>query len=173
MLEHPLDDIQEGAASPVEWTFTWTAPLDTAKVYFFAAGNAANGDDIATLSGDFIFTAVDSSYGGLAQVDVPRFPLSGPQYRTEMSAPCPNPMVKCTSFDFTIARAGFVDLAVYDVQGRRVQTIVHENRDAGSYGSLWNGRRDDMSWVPNGVYFIRFKPPGESRAVTRKITLAH
>jgi hypothetical protein len=168
-LEHTIDDIHEGDVGPVEWQMTWTAPLDTGVVYFFAAGNAANGDDQATFSGDNIFAAVDSSFSGTSAVDVPRPPPS--RLRTSMTAPTPNPMSKCSGFDFTIARAGFVDLAVYDLQGRRVQTIVHETREAGSYGSLWNGRRDDTSWAPNGVYFIRLKPPGES-PISRKITLA-
>jgi hypothetical protein len=169
-IQHTFDDIHQGETGPVEWQMTWTAPMDTGTVYFFAAGNAANGDEVATLSGAVIFTAVDSSYAGTTTGVLPELPPA--RYATSLTAPFPNPMSKCSGFDFTIARAGFVDLAVYDVQGRRVQTIIHENREAGSYGSLWNGRRDDMSWAPNGMYFIRLKASGEPRAISQKITLA-
>jgi len=55
-----------GAASPVEWTIPWTAPLSgTGKVTFFAAGNAGDGG-YDTLN-DWIFTtsagSIDASVG--------------------------------------------------------------------------------------------------------------
>jgi hypothetical protein len=46
--------------SPAEWTFNWVAPSTaTGRIYFFANGNAANGN--AQTSGDHIFVAADSS----------------------------------------------------------------------------------------------------------------
>ncbi len=54
--------------SPVEWSFTWVAPsTPPGRVYFFASGNAANGN--ATTSGDHIFTGSDST--DVAQPGVP------------------------------------------------------------------------------------------------------
>lgn len=59
-LEHTFDDIREGATGPVEWRFYWTAPpADVGTVYFFAAGNAANGD--GSSSGDWIYTGSAAS----------------------------------------------------------------------------------------------------------------
>jgi hypothetical protein len=60
-LEHTAGDIQEGAPGPVEWTLRWEAPWQGEKVYFFAAGNAANGDGASVGSTDYVFTAVDST----------------------------------------------------------------------------------------------------------------
>jgi hypothetical protein len=51
-----------GDASPVEWTFQWTAPAgDEGTILFAFTGNAANGN--GTSAGDFIYTAVDSVPG--------------------------------------------------------------------------------------------------------------
>lgn len=55
-VSHDGDTFQPGAVSPVEWSFTWTAPsTDAGNVGFYAAGNAANGNMLN--SGDFIYTA--------------------------------------------------------------------------------------------------------------------
>jgi hypothetical protein len=55
-VSHDADTFMQGASSPVEWTFTWTAPAqDRGAIGFYAAGNAANGN-LSSL-GDFIYTA--------------------------------------------------------------------------------------------------------------------
>lgn len=52
---HTKSGIHPGEASPVEWAFDWQAPTTQVEtVYFFVAGNSANGD--GTLTGDWIFT---------------------------------------------------------------------------------------------------------------------
>lgn len=62
-LEHTSLALHSGELGPVEWSFLWTAPTEdnSVKVYFFVAGNAANGDGCAACSGDFIFTSAESS----------------------------------------------------------------------------------------------------------------
>ena len=58
-VEHLYEGTQFQQPSPVEWSFDWTAPASGAgTVYFFAAGNAADGS--ADPSGDWIYTTADS-----------------------------------------------------------------------------------------------------------------
>ena len=48
-----------GLGGPVEWTFSWRAPdAPGDTVFFYGAGNAANGDQSG--DGDFVFTARDT-----------------------------------------------------------------------------------------------------------------
>lgn len=55
-ISHDIDTLMQGAASPVQWSFTWTAPdRNVGTVGLYAAGNAANGDQNNT--GDTIYTA--------------------------------------------------------------------------------------------------------------------
>ena len=162
--------IHLGELGPVTWNVRWQAPPgDSGKIYFFLAGNSANGDGVSVGSGDFIFTSAESTLGSTT-VDVPHpSPLD---LRYTLEEPFPNPMNKCTNIDFTIVRGGMVDLAIYDLQGRRVRTIMHEYRPAGTHGSFWSGRKDDGTYTSNGVYFLRLKVPGEGKVLTRKVTLA-
>lgn len=58
-VQHLYEGTRQGTASPSEWSFDWTAPAGgVGTVYFFAAGNAANGSDDP--SGDWIYTTADS-----------------------------------------------------------------------------------------------------------------
>jgi hypothetical protein len=57
---HRFGGVHQGEASPVEWTLDWQAPLtEIGPVFFFVAGNSANGD--GSLQDDFIFTGSAST----------------------------------------------------------------------------------------------------------------
>jgi hypothetical protein len=173
-IEHTFKDIhkgenQDGQHGPIEWPIIWTAPMDSVKVYFFVAGNAANGDSCSICGGDHIYTYQDSSEGGA----VAGVPLVHPSsFVNFLEIPYPNPFTQCLSLQFQIARSGFVDLSVFDVQGRKVRNIVHERRVASEYGEFWNGRRDDGTQARNGIYFVRLSVPGQQQPISRKIILS-
>ncbi len=166
----PNGSTHYGELGPIEWHVQWKAPPgDSGKIYFFAAGNSANGDGISTGSGDFIFTTAESTTGQ-SNVDVPAHP-SPLDLRTSLDAPYPNPMAKCTGVSFTITKGGLVDVSVYDLQGRKVRTMFHGFREAGTHGTYWDGRGDDRQFAKNGVYLIRLSAPDGKRS-SQKVVLA-
>ncbi len=159
-----------GEPGPIEWNVKWQAPPgDSGKIYFFAAGNSANGDGVSVNGGDFIFTTVESAMGA-TNVDVPPHPAPL-RLRTALDPPYPNPMVVCTDLSFTIAKGGLVDISIYDLQGRKVRTAFHEFREAGTHASFWDGRGEDRMFVKNGVYLIRLSGP-DGRKSSQKVVLA-
>ncbi len=82
----------------------------------------------------------------------------------------PNPFNPGTEIRFTVAVAGHVKLAVYDLKGRLVRTLVNENRPAGAQTPVvWNGRDDAGQAMPSGIYFSRFVSGGQS--TSRKMML--
>jgi len=84
-----------------------------------------------------------------------------------LGVPNPNPMRSSASISFRLDRAGMVDLSVFDVQGRRVRSLLAGLLDAGEYTRTWDGRTDRFSEAPGGVYFFVLHGPGETQ--TRKI----
>jgi len=62
-----------------------------------------------------------------------------------------------------------VTIAVYDVSGRLVRTLVHEHRAAGHYQEQWNGFDEAGRPVASGVYFYRMS--AASFVETRKMIL--
>ncbi len=53
-----------------------------------------------------------------------------------------------------------VELAIFDITGRRLQTLVSGERDAGRHEAIWNGEAADGSRVVPGLYFARLSTPG-------------
>ena len=85
--------------------------------------------------------------------------------------PVPNPALRSTSVEFRIARAGFAELAVFDLSGRRVRTIQAGPLAPGLYTRSWDGRTDRFADAPAGMYFCVLNTPegvvSERVALTR------
>ncbi len=77
----------------------------------------------------------------------------------------PNPFNPTTSISFHLAQGGPVRLAVYDVHGRRVATLVEKRLEAGSHSLRFNAAN-----LPSGTYLYRLD--AGSRIITKKMTLA-
>lgn len=63
---------------------------------------------------------------------------------------CPNPFSSQTSICFDIHVAGHIDLDIYNVLGRKVETLVDDYMESGSHNLNWNA-----SSFPRGIYFCR------------------
>jgi flagellar hook assembly protein FlgD len=81
----------------------------------------------------------------------------------------PNPTPGRTSVQFTLPREGPVRIAVYDVAGREVRSIVDGPMPAGTWTRQWDGRGNEGRAVAAGVYFLRMETATGSRS--SKITL--
>jgi YVTN family beta-propeller protein len=70
----------------------------------------------------------------------------------------PNPFRQSTEVGFTLARRGPVTLAVFDVLGREVRTVVRGQwMEAGPQSLRWDGRRNDGAAASAGLYFVRLR----------------
>jgi hypothetical protein len=67
----------------------------------------------------------------------------------------PNPFNPRTTLRFALETAGMVDLAVYDVSGRRVRALVSSPLSAGVQVVEWDGRDQDGRPVAAGIYVAR------------------
>jgi hypothetical protein len=84
---------------------------------------------------------------------------------------CPNPFSPGTRITYAVAPTGSVVLAVYDVNGRRVRTLVDEWRPAGAHVVFWDGRDASARPVSAGVYFVRLETSQEAR--TQKLVVSN
>jgi len=65
----------------------------------------------------------------------------------------PNPFNPSTSIRYSLARSGPAALVIYDVNGRRVKTLVDGTLAAGPHVAVWDGLDDAGHKVPAGVYW--------------------
>jgi flagellar hook capping protein FlgD len=85
-----------------------------------------------------------------------------------LSANYPNPFNPSTKITFALPEGHNVRLAVYDLEGRLVRTLISEPREAGTHTTIWNGRDEDNQFVSSGTYFFRVEagPYSQSRKMT-------
>ena len=81
----------------------------------------------------------------------------------------PNPFNPMTTIKFALPSEGRVDVAVYDVAGRKVATVLSEVLSAGFQEVKWQGKDDTGRTVSSGTYFYRVTAGG--RTVTGKMLL--
>jgi flagellar hook assembly protein FlgD len=48
-------------------------------------------------------------------------------------------------------------LAIYDITGKLVKTLVDEKRESGYHSVIWNGTDENGSNVASGIYFYRIE----------------
>ncbi len=71
----------------------------------------------------------------------------------------PNPFNPTTSIDYEVAKRGVVTIAIYNMLGQRIKTLVDEVKPAGRYSIRWNGTNDNGLAVSSGLYFYQMKAP--------------
>jgi hypothetical protein len=81
----------------------------------------------------------------------------------------PNPFNPQTHVEFTLPRKSFVNVAVFDILGRRIRVLVNEEMTAGLKRVTWDGRDENGQEVSSGVYLCRMNAGGFSDA--RKMLL--
>jgi hypothetical protein len=84
--------------------------------------------------------------------------------------PCfPNPFNPRVTIPFEVQKDGMVRLAVYDVSGHLVRTLLHAWTAHGPHDATWDGSSDAGVPVSSGVYFCHLHAGGFSAA--RKVVL--
>jgi hypothetical protein len=90
-------------------------------------------------------------FDGTIVLGVPDAASSQPlSYRLDQNYP--NPFNPRTDIRYEISDVGFVRLAVYDILGREVATLVNERKSPGRYSVTW-----DASGQASGVYFYKLE----------------
>jgi hypothetical protein len=76
----------------------------------------------------------------------------------------PNPFNPTTLIRFDLPEASQVRLAIYNLLGQKVRTLVDGMRPAGSHGIRWDAKDDLGQPVPGGVYLYQIQASVGSQA---------
>lgn len=87
----------------------------------------------------------------------------------KLSQNYPNPFNPTTSINVSLSKAGRVELKVYDLMGRVVNTLVSDYRPAGEFSVQWNGQDKKGRQVASGMYLYKLQVNGA--ILTRTMTL--
>jgi hypothetical protein len=81
----------------------------------------------------------------------------------------PNPFNPSTMIPYELAANGKASLAIYNLLGQKVTTLVDEIQTAGYHITRWNGCNAEGNPVSSGVYVVRLE--AVSQSAVRKIAL--
>jgi hypothetical protein len=79
----------------------------------------------------------------------------------ELGQNYPNPFNPSTTITFSVPTQSRVSIAVFNVLGQKVATLVDEVRAAGSHQTVW------LAQVPSGIYFCRMEAAGTDAPTQR------
>ena len=81
--------------------------------------------------------------------------------RSTLAQNYPNPFNSGTSIRFGLAARAEVELAVFNLAGQQVVTLVEGVREMGEYAVRWDGRDDEGRGLASGVYLYRLRTGGQ------------
>ena len=79
---------------------------------------------------------------------------SAPEYFS-LGQNYPNPFNPQTQFHYDLPKSGNIHLAIYDVLGKEVYTVLNDYQRAGKHNVLWTGINNKGLQVQSGIYFYR------------------
>ena len=83
----------------------------------------------------------------------------------DLSQNYPNPFNPSTTFRYSIPTQSKVEIKVFDLLGKEIETLVNDEKPAGTYELTWNAEN-----LPSGVYFYQLRS-GEFISAKKMILL--
>ena len=83
-----------------------------------------------------------------------------------VTAVYPNPFSQQVTIQYGLPETAYVRMAVYNMLGQRVQTLVDGTKSEGFQTVAWDGRAADGGTLSSGVYLIRFEAGDSNQSRT-------
>ena len=74
----------------------------------------------------------------------------------------PNPFTNVTLIRFHLPEAGMTLMEIYNINGKKVKTLVNETLGAGLHDISWRSLNDNGNVVSSGLYFCKIQVRGQS-----------
>ena len=93
-----------------------------------------------------------------------------PPSALRLDAGYPNPFSDQVRIGYALPEGQQVEVAIYDVLGRKVQVLVEGEQGAGVYEVAWDGNSESGAKVASGLYFVVLtsKQERHTKAIVRK-----
>ena len=80
---------------------------------------------------------------------------------TSLGNTYPNPFRQSTMIPFALGEKTKVDIAVYNILGQRVKTLIQATLSSGTYNVEWNGTDKNGKYMMSGIYYIKMVAGGQ------------
>jgi len=141
--------------------YNYTAPNFVTIDTIWATGIATNSDGTST--GDDWNWAPSKRVIVRNATGIEKLPTAVPG-KFELKQNYPNPFNPSTNIKFSVPASSFVEVKVFDITGKQIETLVNGMLNAGEYQLNWDAANN-----PSGIYFYKLVAQGFTE--TRKMIL--
>tara|TARA_B110000116_G_C16336569_1_gene359141 strand:- start:136 stop:531 length:396 start_codon:yes stop_codon:yes gene_type:complete len=122
-------------------------------------------------SGDQNAVPIESMFHGFGQFSGYMLSIGGESLPSKFNLypNYPNPFNPTTKITYDLVNASDVKLEIYDLMGRKINTLVDQIQNAGHYSIIWNANDQAGNQVSAGVYLFRLQ--ADKQTLTRKMIL--
>jgi hypothetical protein len=132
--------------------------------------DASDGYIVGTALGDFVYANTMRPIDSLAGNPAARGATQDePALKPDFVTVTYSPAGARATIEYALPAAGMVQIAIHDVLGRQVTTLVHAHQEAGARAVSWAGVGENGAPVASGIYFARVVAPGAEQ--TKKIVI--
>ncbi len=83
----------------------------------------------------------------------------------------PNPFNPSTTISFSIPEENNVELAIFNIKGQKIKTLVNDKYSKGDHSIIWDGTDENNKPVSSGIYLYQLKMDGKAIASKRCLLL--
>jgi hypothetical protein len=147
-------------------------PWTVLDLEFAQIGGTTVALDRTAVAGQTYYYRIDGTYRtGGSEVFGPLVTTAGePITEFALRGIAPNPTDAGATIEYTVPRAAYVSLRLFDLQGREVASLANGLHGPGRYHVTWSGEVDGAP-AAAGIYFLHMKAPGLDQ--TRRIVVSH
>lgn len=131
-----------------------SGPWETSTTYLSFTGNPGSWYDMGV--NDSTDVAVRVRTSPTLDVAVGDEPTPVP-YGFELYNNYPNPFNPTTTIRYVLERRSHVEIAIYNVLGRKICSLVNGVRSAGEHSIVWDGKDSDGNPAASGLYLYRLR----------------
>ncbi len=91
-----------------------------------------------------------------------------PAHRKLLVQCYPNPFNMSTNISYNLEKDSDVVIEIYNVQGRKIKTLLNRRERQGLHNVIWEGYNDENRAVSSGIYYYRIHARSETGPGTNK-----
>ncbi len=141
LLIRDIADIGDNIAAILNYTLPYTN-----RYYIVAEGGVGTGVGDYMIILQRLITDIDDNPGQVPFVN-------------SLSQNSPNPFNPSTKIAFSLERQSAVSLDIFNIQGKRVKTLVQDMLPPGPHEFIWDGMTSTGQQAASGIYLYRLRTP--------------
>ncbi len=112
-------------------------------------------DEIYNLNGDIFISIFDRDLSGRGTTNISNNKDVILPSTFKLYSNYPNPFNPVTNIKYDLPSASHIQLAIFDLSGKKIKTLINDTQNAGYHSVTWNGIDRHGNSVASGIYIYK------------------